>query len=56
MRHLISIFLLVAAAITYVIGIGPLFFGTPLLGSVLVGAGLMLELAFWRRTAHPAQH
>jgi hypothetical protein len=49
MRHLISIAFLIAAAAAYAFGAGPLFFGTPLLGIVLVLIGLGFEIAFWRR-------
>ena len=49
MRHLITFALFAAAAVTYIAGIGPLFFGAPLIGIVLVGAGLVLESVFWFR-------
>jgi hypothetical protein len=49
MRHLTRFALLLAAAVAYAAGIGPLFFGEPLLGTVLVLAGAGLEIGFWRR-------
>ena len=59
MRHLITFAIFLAAVAAYVFGVGPLFFGTPLVGAVLVLAGVLLELAFWlrifrRATAAPA--
>jgi hypothetical protein len=49
MRHLITLGLFVAAGVAYFLGLGPLFFGEPLLGSVLVAAGVVFELASWHR-------
>jgi len=49
MRHLIIFAIFLAAIAAYVFGVGPLFFGTPLIGTVLVLAGVLLELAFWLR-------
>jgi hypothetical protein len=49
MRHLITFAIFLAAVAAYALGIGPLFFGTPLVGAVLVLAGVLLELAFWLR-------
>jgi hypothetical protein len=49
MRHLITFAIFLAAVAAYAFGVGPLFFGTPLAGSVLVLAGVLLELAFWLR-------
>jgi hypothetical protein len=49
MRHLITFAIFLAAVAAYALGIGPLFFGTPLVGTVLVLAGVLLELAFWLR-------
>jgi hypothetical protein len=49
MRHLITFAILLAAVAAYVFGIGPLFFGTPLVGTVLVLVGVFFELAFWLR-------
>ena len=49
MRHLITFAIFLAAVTAYAFGIGPLFFGTPLVGSALVLAGVLLELAFWLR-------
>jgi hypothetical protein len=49
MRHLITFAIFLAAVAAYVFGVGPLFFGTPLVGTVLVLAGVLLELAFWLR-------
>jgi len=59
MRHLITFAIFLAAVAACVFGVGPLFFGTPLVGTVLVLAGVLLELAFWlrifrRATAAPA--
>ena len=49
MRHLITFAIFLAAVAAYVFGGGPLFFGTPLVGTVLVLAGVLLELVFWLR-------
>lgn len=49
MKHLISLALLVAATLAYVAGYGPLFFGAPVLGALLLLAGAALEVSFWRR-------
>lgn len=49
MRHLITFAILLAAVTAYVSGVGPLFFGAPLIGTALVLAGVFLELAFWLR-------
>ncbi|MEP7186730.1 MAG: glycosyl transferase family 39 [Rhodanobacter sp.] len=49
MRYLTSTVCFAAAALAYVLGIGPAFFGAPLLGSALLLLGLGLEIAFWRR-------
>ncbi|RDS81794.1 glycosyl transferase family 39 [Dyella psychrodurans] len=54
MRHLVTLLFLIAAGIAYATGIGPLFFGTPLLGSVLIAAGVVFEVVFWRRARRPA--
>lgn len=49
MRHLTTFALFLAAIAAYAFGIGPLYFGAPLVGSVLVLAGVLFELAFWLR-------
>jgi hypothetical protein len=49
MRHLITFAIFLAAVAAYAYGIGPLFFGMPLVGAVLVLAGVLFELAFWLR-------
>jgi hypothetical protein len=49
MRYLITLTFLLAAVVAYFFGIGPLFFGAPLVGTVLVLAGVLFELAFWLR-------
>jgi len=49
MRHLITLAIFLAAVAAYALGLGPLFFGAPLVGSVLVLAGVLFELAFWLR-------
>lgn len=54
MRHLISIALLAAAIAVYSVGFGPLFFGQPILGIVMVLVGLGLEAAFWLRLRRSA--
>lgn len=56
MRHLVTLGFFLAAAIAYFLGIGPLFFGAPLLGWVLVLAGLACELVFWYRLRHSGKH
>ncbi|HUW53125.1 MAG TPA: glycosyl transferase family 39 [Rhodanobacter sp.] len=52
MRHLVTSLLLVAAVLTYAAGFGPLFFGEPLAGSMLITAAILLECAFWWRVMH----
>jgi hypothetical protein len=49
MRQWISFALLVAGAGVFALGLGPAFFGEPLLGVPLLLAGLGLEIASWRR-------
>jgi hypothetical protein len=49
MRYLISSVFFVAAALAYMFGVGPAFFGAPLLGSALLLLGLGLEISAWRR-------
>jgi hypothetical protein len=49
MRHLASIALPVLGAAVFALGLGPAFFGQPLLGVPLLLAGMGLELAFWLR-------
>jgi hypothetical protein len=49
MRHLIGIAFLVVAGAAYVFGVGPLFFGAPLVGAVLLLIGAGFEIGFWRR-------
>jgi hypothetical protein len=55
MKHLISFALLAGAAIAYAGGMGPFFFGSPVLGGALLVGAVALELSFWlrifRRTA-----
>jgi hypothetical protein len=52
MRHLVTLVFFLAASVAYVFGIGPLFFGAPLVGWVLVLAGFACELVFWYRLRH----
>jgi hypothetical protein len=52
MRHLATLGFLLAAAIAYFLGIGPMFFGAPLLGWILILAGFACELVFWYRLRH----
>lgn len=49
MRHLITFAIFLAAVAAYALGLGPLFFGAPLVGSMLMLAGVLFELAFWLR-------
>ena len=51
MRHLISIAFFIVAAAAYFFSVGPLFFGTPIMGWVLVLVGVACEFVFWRRVA-----
>lgn len=55
MRQLITFLLLIAAVAAYTTGFGPLFFGAPLIGYVLVAAGLILEVTVWRRALQPVR-
>lgn len=52
MRYLITFAIFLAAVAAYGFGLGPLFFGAPLLGTMLVLAGVLFELAFWLRAFH----
>jgi hypothetical protein len=47
--------LFIAAGFAYVGGHGPLFFGAPLIGWLLVAAGVLLEFTAWWRITHSAQ-
>lgn len=49
MRHLITFAIFLAAVAAHALGLGPLFFGAPLVGSTLMLAGVLFELAFWLR-------
>jgi membrane protein implicated in regulation of membrane protease activity len=49
MKHLISLALLLGAVVAYAAGVGPFFFGSPVIGGVLLAAALVLEVFFWRR-------
>ena len=49
MRQLITLALFLGAAFAYLFGLGPLVFGAPVLGWVLLLTGLAFEIAFWRR-------
>ncbi|RDS81676.1 glycosyl transferase family 39 [Dyella monticola] len=49
MYRLITVLLFIAALVVTVLGFGPLFFGAPLIGIVLVAAGLACEICGWRR-------
>ena len=55
MRHLITPVLMVAAVTVAVIGMGPLFFGEPLLGYLLIAPLLVIEFKFWSRVRRPAR-
>lgn len=48
-KHLLSLGLIVSATAAYIAASGPLFFGAPLLGALLLLAGMALEVGFWRR-------
>jgi hypothetical protein len=52
MRHLASIAMLLVGTLVFALGLGPAFFGQPLLGVPLLLVGAGLELAFWRRLRH----
>jgi len=56
MKHLIGLALLLGAVIAYAAGVGPFFFGSPVIGGVLLAAALVLEVSFWRRVfrKHPS--
>ena len=49
MRHLITVALLVGAVIVYALAQGPLFFGAPVVGGLLLLCAAVLELSFWHR-------
>ena len=52
MRDLVTLLLFVAALAVFAGGNGPMFFGAPLIGLVLVGAGIVLEVVAWWRLTH----
>jgi hypothetical protein len=52
MRHLASIAMLLVGTLVFALGLGPAFFGQPLLGVPLLLVGAGLELAFWWRLRH----
>jgi hypothetical protein len=54
-RYLITALFFFTAGGAYVSGNGPLFFGAPLLGSLFVAAGVLLEITAWWRVTHHAQ-
>lgn len=49
MKHLISLALFLGAALAYATGVGPFFFGSPVMGGALLAAAFILEAFFWRR-------
>lgn len=49
MYRLVTVLLFIAAAVICIVGFGPLFFGAPLIGVVLIAAGLACEVLGWRR-------
>ena len=49
MRHLVTVALGVGALVAYVLGLGPFFFGTPIVGGLLLLCAVVLELSFWLR-------
>ena len=49
MYRLITVLLFLAALVVTAVGFGPLFFGAPLIGVVLVAAGVACEILGWRR-------
>ncbi|MHB1058234.1 MAG: glycosyl transferase family 39 [Rhodanobacter sp.] len=51
MRHLISGIVLLAAMAAYANGMGPFFFGAPVIGGMLLVVAVALEVVFWRRLA-----
>jgi hypothetical protein len=48
MRHLISLALLLGALVAAVAGVGPFFFGAPIIGGALLLLAVVLEISFWR--------
>lgn len=52
MKHLISLALFLGAAVAYATGVGPFFFGSPVMGGALLAAAFILEAFFWRRVLH----
>ena len=55
MRHLVTAVLFVVAVLAYSTGLGPLFFGVPLVGSLFVAFGILIELVAWWRVTHTSQ-
>ncbi len=53
MRHFVTLLFLTGAILAWVAGIGPLFFGAPVVGSLLVAAAVACEFVFWWRVRHP---
>jgi hypothetical protein len=54
MRHLLALALFAAAIAVYLLSVGPLFFGAPILGWVLFGAGAVLEYLAFRKNSGEA--
>jgi hypothetical protein len=49
MHHLLALALLIAAVAVQVLSYGPLFFGFPIVGAILLLCGLILESVTWIR-------
>lgn len=49
MKHLVTAALLVGAVVVYALAQGPLFFGAPVVGGLLLLCAAVLELSFWYR-------
>jgi hypothetical protein len=49
MHHLFALALLITAVAVQVLSYGPLFFGLPIVGAVLLLCGILLEGFFWVR-------
>jgi hypothetical protein len=50
MKHLVTLALFLGAIGFYLVGVGPFFFGAPVIGGLLLLCGLALELSAWHRT------
>ena len=56
MRDLVTLLLILGAGAAYMSGLGPFFFGMPVIGTMLLAAGVTFELTAWWRVTHRTPH